>query len=195
MRQFSSNQAGFTLLEVVVASAILVFVSGAVLTVGRAAVRSQDLILERGQAYQLVQEGLELTRQMRDTMWIDEDPTNTWQTPFEEALEGAAVAPVWNETTAQWQLVTDHAGNPEVDGGMQQIILPTNPGVVYFRTLHISEVTSSLPPLSTDQGGGISAAEIDDHMLKVESIVMWDSQGETRSVIGSTFLSNWRLER
>ncbi|OGD65621.1 hypothetical protein A3F08_01095 [Candidatus Berkelbacteria bacterium RIFCSPHIGHO2_12_FULL_36_9] len=69
---------GFGLLEVVVASGILMIVIGSSVTLSRMAIKNSVISLERVQAYNLAQEGMEKMRQIRDSNWIDNNSSTQW---------------------------------------------------------------------------------------------------------------------
>lgn len=168
------TSGGFTILEVLVASGILVAISGAMLTAGRASIRSHDLALERSQASQLLQEGFEIVRQMRDTNYLD-GSGNAWDSGL---TTGADLQPVWDPDNRRWQLVT----------GPETVQIDGTTALTFTRSIRIDPATNLTP---IKPAGG--APDIDPAQLarKVTVTVTWESQGQTWSETGMTLLTDW----
>jgi len=71
--KFFSKKTGFGLLEVLIASSILIIVIGAVSSLARSAIRNNLISLQRAQAYNLARESVEIIRANRDSKWIDNE--------------------------------------------------------------------------------------------------------------------------
>jgi len=80
MKNNNESESGFGLLEVIIASGVLIMVITSSVALSRMAIRSNVVSLERVQAYNLAQEGIEKVRQVRDTNWVDKDPVTDWKT-------------------------------------------------------------------------------------------------------------------
>lgn len=72
------NRKAFSLIEAVIASGILAMVAGASLTLGITVIRGSQTLADRTQALYLVTEALEVATNVRDTNYIDEDPSTGW---------------------------------------------------------------------------------------------------------------------
>lgn len=74
----TNYKKGFGLLEVLVASVIIIFIAGALVVVGRLAVNGAETQRQKIQTAYLSQEGFEMVRQIRDSNWIDGDNQTKW---------------------------------------------------------------------------------------------------------------------
>ena len=83
----SSNQRGFTLIEAVMASAILALVTGGIVSLLNITMRAGATTEVRIQAYELMQAAFEYARNDRDTTWIDGTPNN-WDSKFVDPFPG-----------------------------------------------------------------------------------------------------------
>ncbi len=196
MAATKSIRSGFTLIEVLVASSILVVTTGALVSLGRASLRSQSLAYERSQAYQLVQEGFEVVRQIRDTTSIDATLTNgipnSWDSSFPVlASQGSTVGPIWDGFDRRWRLVENSTGtDAAITAGVETIVLD---GLNFRRTLTflpMPDQYDQLVPL-TGVSGALTTGFHDSARL-IQVAVTWESQGEVWTVSGRTVLSNWK---
>lgn len=73
------NQRGFGIIEVLVAAGIIALVGGGVVTLNNSVLRNTALLADRLVAFEWAQEGIEVTRQIRDSNLIDEDPATDWK--------------------------------------------------------------------------------------------------------------------
>lgn len=185
MTKSATYQRGFTLIEVLVASGVLVLAVGAVLQLTQVAVRNQDLALERVQANQLITEASEIVHQVRDTATRDGVVNAAWDDNL--PADGVAAAPIWSPGTQQWEFVANHL-DPQVIDGVQLIELS---GIQFRRVIRLSQIPSSWPSL-IDDSEGLSGAELADHLRKVTIEVTWQSHGEEWLVTGETLIGNWQ---
>jgi len=181
----STTTAGFTLIEVLVASGVLALAVGAVLQVTQVAVHNQDLSLERVQANQLITEASEIIHQVRDSATRDGVVNLAWDEGLPE--NGAVAAPVWSPTTRQWEFVSNHL-DARVTDGIQLIELS---GIEFRRRIQFSEPPVALAPLIDDSGDPASVA-VAEHLRKVTIEVSWQSHGEEWVVTGETLIGNWQ---
>ncbi len=75
-QKFRQNMAGFTLLETVVAIGIVVVGLASALALLSSSVSAVAVVRQRIAAANLVQEGIEVTRNIRDTNWLKGFPWN-----------------------------------------------------------------------------------------------------------------------
>lgn len=169
-----SKKSGFGLLEVVLAAGILIIVIGATVTLANMAVKNSVISMDRTQAYNLAREGMELVRSIRDTAWIDGNPTTDWQSGL----------PLSQDSDDSYGLVYNQLGNKkwslqktgsEIEGGIQTIPLGQQ---TYSRKIFI---------LPADAG-------IDNNQLmrKVVVKVEWQDYGLPWSTEISSLLSDWK---
>lgn len=170
---------GFTLIEVLIASTILALATGAVLSLGRTAIRSYDISFARSQAYLYVQEGLEIVRSIRDTSAVDQR-LNDWLAVFPASL--TSYQGRWDAILGRWQFAV---GDEELSPAFQ-------PELYYRRTIRFS-LPPTLPPLMTENGISLPTG-ISDNVRAVTVEVSWEENGQTQRVTGSTLLTNWQPE-
>lgn len=77
LRLSRERERGFTLIEAVLASAILALITGGIITLLNITMRSGATVETRIQAQYLLQEAFERARNIRDTKWID-GALNSW---------------------------------------------------------------------------------------------------------------------
>jgi prepilin-type N-terminal cleavage/methylation domain-containing protein len=84
---FKQKNKGFTLLETLVAIALLSLSVGAAMGIAQRSLFSANLTKNQATATYLAAEGLELVRNIRDTQAIDvsKNPTHDWLLPFKTA--------------------------------------------------------------------------------------------------------------
>lgn len=170
----SRSSQGFTLIEVLIASGILVAVAGAVLSAGRASIRSHDLSLERSQASQLMQEDFEIVRQMRDTNDID-GQGSAWNAGL---TTGVDEHPVWNPDTQSWQLAP----------GSETVQVDGTTALTFDRSLRIEPATHLATIVDPNHPGTIDPSQV---ALTVTVTVAWQSQGQNWVETGTTLLTDW----
>lgn len=164
---------GFGIVETLIASAIIMVILFALTSAGRAAIRSNQYFQERAQATFLAQEGLELTRQIRDTYWIDQDNTTNWET-FSSMIGSDRSL---NFSEGRYSLVS----TPGID-------TTTLAGIKYTRT--ISFAANSIP----DDVISLHANDNSVHnAVKVTVRINWNSTlSNSKSISLSEVLTNWR---
>lgn len=74
----SSRKKGFGILEVLLASVIIIIILGALVFLVRGILNKTTYYQERLQATMLAQDGIEKVRQIRDTNYIDANPATEW---------------------------------------------------------------------------------------------------------------------
>lgn len=190
MTKYRSN--GFTLIEVLIASSILVMVTGAVVGLSRVAFHSQDLSLERTQAYHLVQEGLEMVHQMRDTQTVSQT-TDFWVNLFGACDRTLATcSPAWDSQLGRWRLVDGSSTELGIHNGTELIDID---GLQYRRAIRILPAPE-LPRLS-GSSASLSANDsqtiVSEGMRRIQVEVEWDDRGIVRKLVGETYLSQWHL--
>lgn len=74
------TKKGFSLIETVIASGILVMVAGASLTLSNTVIKGNQNLADRTHALYLAVEALEVAQNTRDSNYIDENPNTIWST-------------------------------------------------------------------------------------------------------------------
>lgn len=182
MRQTPAR--GFTLIEVLIGSGILALTAGAVVSFGRTAIRAHDLAGERTQAYQLVSEGLEIARQIRDTSYIDQE-VNEWNSNFSAELE--SFSPIWDAATRRFKFIKNNVAEPAISEGVETINLD---GLNFARKV-VFTPPPSLFELKDSNNESIENG-VSTNAIKVTVEVAWESYGNNWQVAGSTLLTNWK---
>lgn len=190
----NAREAGFTLIEVLVASGILVLAVGSVVTIGRAAIQAQDIAMERTQAYELAQEGLEITRQIRDTAVAQESIGGDALPNWDERLPviGQPVGLVWDDLGQRWRFTTSSVADPVVRNGIEEVILGDGATTThFFRTIEF--LASPALPGVGDPLAPLDSAAIQANARRVVVTVRWQSLGEDHEVSATTLLTNWKI--
>lgn len=171
---------GFGLIEVLLSSVIIAMMLGALITVGRTAIASNENALERVQATYLAQQGIEAVRQIRDTNWIDGDAT------------------AWDSLTGSDRLRDTGVANYSLKWDSGRYLLEADPasagetvsinGNIFKREIQIQN-QSQIGTLVPAQGS-LTADAISESVLRV--IVVVKFRGGTKEVSVSEILTNWR---
>jgi prepilin-type N-terminal cleavage/methylation domain-containing protein len=168
-----SQQRGFGLLEVVIASGILAMVVGAATSLIRSSLRRTALAADRSAAMNLAQEGIEQVRSARDSLYIDQQPNS-----FEEILPINGLEhcddDIAHPTCGHLEHFTFQPGSGWIIKEGKEPILNT----IYTREVYITAPTTFGSP--------------DDSKLirKIHVIVRWDN--DNQAVESETYLTNWR---
>lgn len=166
--QRSNNSSGFGILEVVVATGILVIVISASVILAKMAVKSSVLSLERVQAYNLAQQGIEMVRAIRDTNWIDGDSNTVWNDKLTTGDHGANIN--------NWQLTIDPSDTSSLDNRE------------FRRVINISSIDSAMAQILSQFDPDITS----DKMLKIKVSVSWKEYGQDWDTELITYLSDWK---
>ena len=94
---------GFGLIEVVIASGILVIVAGASLALSNTVAKGNLVLADRTAANFLAVEGIEAVHQLRDTNFIDQNPSTIWNSGLDTGTYGLTPP---NNFTKKWQLAS-----------------------------------------------------------------------------------------
>ncbi len=123
-----SPEAGFTLVEAMVALVILTTALGPILYLANSAVNSAYIIRDNMTAAGLAQEGVEVIRAIRDANWLN-------SRAFDSGLSDGTYRVEWNSTS-----VMALSGNPalKINNGLYNYSTGTNSQ--YTRRIFISKV-------------------------------------------------------
>ena len=179
---------GFGLLEVLIASSIILIVILSLAAVSNSTLRSTYQIDERAQAINLAQEGIEVVRQIRDTNWIDQKTETKWSdialVPGFSWTNVGAVSPAsrfsigFNDGLAPNRLYLYHE-----TGASQTVTLN---GSKFTRMIFFDNVGSLVPGVTCDS---INPSDKSGCAIKATATVITPS-GTQFSV--SEVLTNWR---
>ncbi len=157
-----TNNAGFTLVEALVSLLILSIALTAVFHILTVSIGDAELIKNNFIASGLVQEGMEVTRNIRDHDWYA-------GSPFGTSIPDGIYRVQWNS-----QALLALGSNPPLkkDSGNGLINYDTGNDTVFKRTVTISTVS------------GVEK--------RVVVSVTWDERGRPRSVSAEDHLCNWK---
>jgi type II secretory pathway pseudopilin PulG len=165
MKQFNK---GFGLLEVVISTGILVIVISASVIISKMAVRSSVVSLERVQAYNLAQQGMEGVRAIRDTNWLN---GRAWNDSLDPSMSSYDV----NNSNNLWQLTNT----------IEPIPLDNKD---FTRVITISSIDQTMANILSQYNSAITS----DKMLKIKVSVSWREYDQDWSTILYTYLSDWK---
>jgi len=194
MRQ--TNTHGQGLLETIIALGIIV--SGIVgmlsLTISNQAssVEAADRLI----AVHLAREGIEFARNMRDSNWI---ARAVWDTGLENGSDYTAT-PLFDITTNTWTLDFTPDAISHIyarlwrTGGVyfQSTLDPVEGATLtnYKRLLQFDEICQDK---TVSSSGTACTAGVNPKIgIRVQSIVEWESKGNTRQIVLEERLFNWR---
>lgn len=180
-------------MEVLLSGVIIIIILSALVTIGRAAMSNNEYLDERAQAIYLAQEGIEYTRQIRDTNWIDGTGTTAWDTLTGSGAVETKCYSLPDTFVGRAYLVSGTtAGDADacaLEVKQDIVIGATGSTITFNRKIfvdHNLESTNLLPALSG------SADALRDLAINVTSMVSWTFQGQTNSIRLSEILTNWR---
>ena len=194
---------GFGIVEVLIASSIIIMIVFALVAAGRSALRSAIYMHERAQATYIAAGGIEVLRQIRDSNWIDQYSQTSWSsfelvpistTPMREAKDYSSSGVSYgrlrfnNSSTKRFYL--DNISTTPLSGASSEVIQVE--GMDFKRTVTIAKINPSSPLLPNDLAGENNISK-DINAIKVTSTVTWQgnlNQQEQLSI--SEILTNWR---
>ncbi len=159
---YSKTQRGISLIEVLVASAVITVSLAALTSLVQVSSRILSESVKKAQAQSLAGEGIEAVRIMRDAGWSVNVVLLATSTPY---------YPVFSTTTSAWTLTATNPG--AVDGVFTRTIVFHD----VYRRVSDSDIVASTSP---------DTKAIDVGTREVVSLVTWGS----RSVSFSAYLSN-----
>ncbi len=179
---------GFGIVEVMIASVIMMVVIFAMTAAGRSALRGAIYLHERAQAMYIAQEGIEQVRQIRDSNWLDDDAGTTFQEFIDYGVEYTA------DNTKRWVVSYDGAlsnfdvASRAVDESNSIINID---GTEFKRTIIFTRVlsTDSMVPLK----GDFNSTAKNQSVVRVTVNVDWLSNGINKNISVSEIITNWRM--
>lgn len=176
MEKINKKNLGFGLLEVVIATGILTLVITSSLALSRMAIKSSVVSLERVQAYNLAQEGVELVREIRDSAWIDNNKDTTWNNVL--GSEGNSGPYSLSNSFNHWILQL----------GQEEITLDSKQ---FKREIFIENVDPNSDVSSQLSDSGISNTN-GEQLKKITVKVRWEEYNSLWTINVASYLSNWR---
>lgn len=170
--RFEHSSRGFGIIEVLVSAMIMVMIIGAAIALNRAMVRRNVDAAEKVQAYNLVREGLEISRAYRDTKWIDRS-VNTWDENF---------------PSQNFIFIKNENGSFTIETSSgEEDIIPDN--VTYTRTYAFTDLSgvtdlNTIVNMNNDYGYDLS-----DELKVIKVTVSW---GDNKQVEAATILTDWK---
>ena len=159
------RSGGFALVEAMVACAIIVTATFALVSSAQKGIALSNLALEQTKASYLLEEGAEATKTVRDSGWSN----------ISGLTVGTTYYPSYSNTTNTWSLGASAPANP------------TNPiDGLFTRSLVISAVNRD----STTEDIVTSGGTLDANTKKVTVTVSWPSPSGTQSKTLSLYMSN-----
>jgi hypothetical protein len=162
-------------------------VVSSIISLGRIVTRNSVLSAERTQAYNLAQQSIEIVREMRDTIWIDEVKQTDWAewnydvpstidptTICHEESAGLGCYAKFIDIDNRWRLVAINSLDPSDPLELEKTISE----VTYQRQIFVDEFS---PPDST----------MPENYRQVKVRVTWTEYGQDYNVEIATFLTNW----
>ncbi|MDO8443913.1 MAG: prepilin-type N-terminal cleavage/methylation domain-containing protein [bacterium] len=167
---------GFGLIEVLIASTIIVMSISSLTFVARGALTSTDRTQDRIQAVNLAAEGIEIVRSIRDTNWIDQTPATGWGNWVGSNLGNIVDSSTsyqinYNNSTKRFYLLANQTESVSLNGS------------IFTRTIVVDEVEG------TELMPGSNQTDLQKQAYKVTAIVTTPSKAEINV---SEILTNWR---
>lgn len=182
MIENKTKAKAFGLIEVLIASTIIVMTISSLTFVAQGALTSTDRTQDRTQAANLAAEGIEIVRSIRDTNWIDQNSGTSWKafyyTPATGVWSDASPATITNGSTIKFDPVKHRFYL--IAGAGETISLN---GSIFTRVMYIDTVGGLMSDVTT------SANDKSDQALKVTAVVTTPSGAEVKT---SEVLTNWR---
>ncbi len=182
-----TNKNGFGILEVLIASMILIVVVGSAVALGHASLRSSALAAEKTAAYNLAQEGIEQVRNIRDTAWVDQQSDTDWSSGLN--VNGVQAGQYkLDKISTGWHLINVAAN--ATDNDFEQLNIG-EPAITFTRKVFIEKVN-----WYTGDNIGIDPVKFpgdpDKVIKKVKVVISWISVTGDRDLTTETYLTDWK---
>ena len=182
------HQAGFTLIETVIAILILSLSIGALLTLSAGGLFSVRYARNQIVADNLAQEGLEFLRNYRDTASIREVSWTDWT----ESLPSGC----FQDDGCRIDPYTEGSSLVACSGACPGIVLyqfPDAPGFYGYSNGDYPFSTLGVTQLPTTYVRTIRFEQPDHNQLVVTSTITWRNGNATKTVSQSLLLTNWNI--
>lgn len=184
----TTSKKSFGLIETLIACAILIIISGAVMAINVVINNNIQFTRERAHAYYRAVEAIEAVRNIRDSNYIDSDDGTSWSSFV--CNTSAISLPVRNDPEAKYLADKDcPVANmsdrfmlfPVIEG--REGAYRTAYGVDYYYYLTFED--SGINPEITDD-------LTDQNSIKVTATIEWNSRGRNHSIELREVLTNWK---
>ncbi|MDD5291290.1 MAG: prepilin-type N-terminal cleavage/methylation domain-containing protein [Patescibacteria group bacterium] len=167
MKTFFKKQSGFSILEIVVAFSIITIGLVGVLSLTTQNVQVEYVNKNNLVASQLAQEGLELTRNIRDNNWLSGND--------------------WDNGITPGNYIVDYAGNITSVEGIEEAKLQqsNDAGEEDYYWHQAGDLDSLFSRL-------ITITQTSSESLNVSCLVQWEDRGQTYQYVADTILYDWR---
>ncbi len=186
MKNHLNKKSGFTLIEILIAVAILAVTLTAMANLVVVSMRANQANMNTLQGYYLASEGLEAMRNIRDSNWLQNYGWNmgsdVWGSDFVCSMDGQEIYLLVDKGVETWELsvISDYAV------GAQMYEEEEIAGYVRF-THDSSEEESSF-----NRYVKVYYENCDDDIAEVSSVVFWNERGTDREVVLTTYLTDWQ---
>lgn len=200
MRVKIKNKKAFGLIETLIACAILIMITGSLLTINVITNRNIRYVRHRAQAYNLASEGIETVRQIRETNSIDRLESTAWNS---FVCSGSNFTTPDIITSASYEIVENNG----VCGGSgprpryalklnnlgQDIVIVDNINNIRSATYKrkIKFKSSGIEP-DVKAPASVDHATTEKNAMRVEVEVSWNNNGRDYSISVSEVLTNWK---
>lgn len=212
MNKKNTQRSGFTLIENIIAFVVLtITVLGATNLLSSSVSQSQENSL-RLQAYLLAQQGIEATRNIRDSNWaqnlaFDSEQGSIWGNatiyPKTDQLQ-LAIEPIYdannvNVTGAPWAILPASSSQLYIGytrSGIQKFThTPSVKKSPFKRTITISKNFDDLKLLSEineAENQNFNSEKISNNIIVATSTVEYEFRGKTKELSLTTVLTDWK---
>jgi len=178
MKNNCIKNQGFGLLEAILAVGVLIIAVGSTAFLNRLIVRNSVLSLDRTQAYNLAQQGIEGVRAIRDTNWLNKRSWNEGMTLSRSESDSEAYDVM--QTNDNWMLSSNYPAKPiiinNIDFKRKIFILDDNPMNNELKTRSNNEINNA---------NG-------EQFVKIKVVVEWESYGQTWKIETTEYIGDWK---
>lgn len=181
----NKKSQGFGIIEVLISSSIIISVLGALVYAGRAAYQNSLYLQEKAEALALAQEGIELTRQIRDTNWIDNDSNTHWNdlVMTGNGVYSEVLPNLGQKYGISQSRLTDGSYRYGLTSGINEKIKVNTDSTEFNRQIVIADTGNLLVNSQNEKDKNLS-----DQAIKVTAKVTWNN----KEVSISEIMTNWR---
>jgi len=188
------KKKAFGLIETLIACAILIIITGAVLSLNVIVSNNIFFAKQRSVAFNLAQDGIEAINQIRDTNLIDGLSATTWNTlvcnqssTIPLSVPNKNGSSVYIQKAGQFSACYGSAARrltlvPSTDGNGEEITIE---GVTFKRKITFEP--SGVDPQITD------SAVTEDNALRATVTISWIQNGKQKEIELKKLFTNWKL--
>jgi len=206
----SQKRSGFTLIENIIAFTILTITILAASNLLSSSIKQSQENTLRLQAYLLAEQGIEASRNIRDSQWMqnisfDNTQTELWGGnsfyPKSDSQE-IAINPIYNSlntvTGRPFEILSGTKSQLYLDNSLgfaRYTHTPNSTPSPFKRTITVSKQfqdLNKLAKLNQAQNNFDSQQNIEDNILLIKSVVEYEFRGKTKTVELQELLSDWK---